>query len=264
MHGRPVPFESAVPTRAVLFVALLAWLAGAGQAAPTGGVRGQVTDTRGRPLAGVRLWIKPAFTTGLGEAVTDAQGRYALDGLPPVGYRAYAWLEVPFGGSRLCYRLVPTAPNAFVPGPDAVQNFRWSLTGRTPEVEDREDWATLGGTLALIPSMTSAMNDEGRALRPGERLEVRLTPAGRRVDGSEGAAIQRTTGDTSRVYDLPIGPYRVRATAVDDNGSRAPVRLSTRDRGFADEAAVTFEGPGVCVGRMSGPAGHATLYYTIR
>ena len=65
----------------------------------------QVLDTRGKPLEGVTVWIKPVVTTGVAEVRTDEQGRYEVEGLPPVGYRAYAWLGVRYGGKKFCYRL---------------------------------------------------------------------------------------------------------------------------------------------------------------
>lgn len=254
-----------VPSRLALLALAVAAL---GSAAAVGSVRGQVLDTRGRPVAGARIWIKPAFTSGLGEAVTDAQGRYVVEGLPEVGYRAYAWLQLPSGEGRLCYRLMPTAAsNAFVPRANtvAVQDFRWQLAGRTPDLEDFEDSATVGGTLAFLPSLKAALDDEGRVLGPDERLELRLAPTGPLVDGSAGKVLTPTTDRKSRVYDVPVGAYRVRATMVGPGGKRTPVRISDHDGDFSDEATLAFRGfDGRCTGRTSGPAGYANLYYVLR
>lgn len=40
-----------------------------------GAVTGTVLDTRGRPIAGAKVWIRPALTTGLVETRTGADGR---------------------------------------------------------------------------------------------------------------------------------------------------------------------------------------------
>ncbi len=42
-------------------------------------VAGVAVDTQGRAIAGAKVWIEPALTTGLAEVTTDGDGRYLVN-----------------------------------------------------------------------------------------------------------------------------------------------------------------------------------------
>jgi hypothetical protein len=110
----------------------------------------------------------------------------------------------------------------FVPGPGVVRDFRWQLTGRVPDAGNNY----FGASLALV--IGSADYDAG-LLEDGDDVEVRLTPQGPLVDGSEAAVVTRTvrfarSGWASRLDDIPHGVYTAEVTRVRD-GVRTALRV---------------------------------------
>jgi hypothetical protein len=69
-------------------------------------------------------------------------------------------------------------------------------------------------------------------------LEVRLTPQGPLIDGSQGQVLTRTVDlmDTVFMDDIPVGTYTVTASTLEPDGSRKPVRVG------ADETSASAEG----------------------
>lgn len=228
--------------------------------AATGSVQGQALDTRGRPLAGVQIWIKPVVTTGVAEAVTDEQGRFQVPGLPPVGYRAYAWLQVPYRGKTFCYRLALGSAgddSPFVPTGRLTRNFSWQLSGRIPDQEPYSDLGYFGGSLPLM----AAASQERWATQDDE-IELTLTPSGPLIDGSAGRVLTRTAPARGMALDVPIGTYRVQATFIAASGRREPLQVSAADGDYAAEATVTFRPSGTtCKGSAGGAPGRAYLYW---
>lgn len=240
--------------------ALLALSAALAAPAKPGSVQGQVLGAHGKPLEGVKVWIKPVVTTGVAETLTDEQGRYEVTGLPPVGYRAYAWLEVPFRGQKFCYRLAhPRVSdyNAFNPRDGLIRNFRWQLSGRIPGNEDYSDLGYFGGSLPLMQGF-----GQNRFPTPNDEIEVRLTPVGKLIDGSAGQAMTKTAPARGMVLDVPIGTYRVRATFISAGGRREPLQISGFDGDYANETTVNFRAPGGgCTGTTGGAPGRAYVYW---
>lgn len=207
-----------------------------------GTVTGTVFDTMGRPIAGARVWIQPAITTGLVEVRTDAQGRYRVPGLIDVPYNAKAWAYVEVGGRQLCLRLGMESPvdyDAFVPSHGAVRNFRWQLTGPIEDMRGLNEY--FGGMLRVMNTNAYAGS--------GNRIELSFTPTGPRIDGSSIAPFTRTI-DPSRdydVYDLPAGPYRVTAVLVTGNGARQALRLGPDIFDTSRDALdIDWSGDGTC------------------
>lgn len=205
-------------------------------------VTGTVVDTAGRPIAGAKVWIQPALTTGLVEVRTDADGRYRVGSLVDVPYSAKAWAEVEYGGRRICVRLGMPSPadyDTFVPVQGAVRDFRWQLTGPIEDLRSLNEY--FGG-------MVRVMN-AGAHLTSGSRVELSFTPTGPRIDGSEVAAFTRVLDDArdADVRDLPVGPYRVTATLLAADGSRRPLRLGPDIFETGHEALdVDWTGDGTC------------------
>lgn len=217
-----------------------------------GTVTGTVVDTAGRPIAGARVWIQPALTTGLVEVRTDASGRYLASSLIDVPYNAKAWAYVEYGGRQLCLRLGMESPvdyDAFVPSHGAVRNFRWQLTGPIEDMRSLNEY--FGGMLRVMSANAYASG--------GNRIELSFTPTGPRIDGSSVAPFTRTL-DPARgtdVYDLPVGPYRVSATLVAPDGSRRPLRLGPDIFDTSrDTLDIDWTGDGTC----SNASGYSWAY----
>jgi hypothetical protein len=221
-----------------------------------GVVTGVALDARGRPISNAMIQVKMVFNPNVVRARTGADGRYTVRGLPPgLSHQAWAWYEVEYGGRSYCARLA--MPNlgdydAFVPSTPVTRDFRWQLTGRIPDAGNN----FFGASLSLV--LSSA--DYGILLENGDDVEVRLTPQGPLVDGSEGSVVTRTlrfnlTGWASRIDDIPHGIYSVAATRV-RGGVRTPLNVGRAGSGvLASTTTVAWEpnnNPGSC-GQSLGP-----------
>lgn len=244
-----------------------------GLAAPAplkpGSVQGQVLDTGGRPVEGVTVWIKPVVTTGVAQALTDENGRYEVSGLPPVGYRAYAWLGVRFQGQKFCYRLAlpkTSEYNPFVPNEGVVRNFQWKLSGRVPDFDDDESsLGYFGGSVSPLrggdfSDRSTIGNDR---VNNDDQIELQLTPVGPLIDGSAGRTITRTVPALKVAVDVPIGTYKVKATLISEDGRREAVDVAAdRNAAYGAEATIKFKGTdGGCAGGYGGGAGSAYVYW---
>src|SRR5689334_21495965 len=104
-----------------------------------GVVSGVVQDAQGKPLEGVRIWVKPSLTTGLVQARTGPDGRYQAQGLLMIPYNTYAWYKTTYRDKDLCLRVAPEAVNqydSFVPADGAVRNFKLRISGL---IDDRDN-----------------------------------------------------------------------------------------------------------------------------
>lgn len=200
-------------------------------------VAGVAVDTQGRPIAGAKVWIEPALTTGLVEVTTDSNGRYLVMDLPSVPYYAKAWTEVDYGGERFCLRLGmpdPSDYDSFTSEAGVVRNFQWQLSGVIEDLRNYDGY--FGGEVRLFL--------EGD-MRGGE-VELTFTPTGSLIDGSAGQTLIRTinVNEELMVYDIPIGMYRV-TSALLENGSRTPLKTGLESswegyEGQTDAAALAF------------------------
>lgn len=239
------------------------------QAAPVkaGTVQGQAVDHKGKPLAGIHVWIKPGLTTGVVDVLTGPDGRYRVDGLPYLPYTAHAWSPVTYKGQTYCYRLAHPSAAEYQPfnaQSGTTRNFRWQLSGKIPGVEDYKGTGFYGGTLALPPA---AYREDMGSLDSKDRLEVTLTPVGPLVDGSPGKKLVLKTNEISQIYDVPVGTYAASAVAVTPAGARRPVLLAGEYSGKpAPSVTFTFEGLKAgesCVGTLSTWTATRNLYYFV-
>jgi hypothetical protein len=183
-------------------------------------------DGRGRPLPNAMVSVKMLWNSNVLTTRTGADGRYAVRGLPAgLAHQVWAWHRAEYQGRSYCVRLaMPSVGDydPFVPGPGVVRDFRWQLTGRVPDAGNNY----FGASLSLV--VRSADYDAG-LLEDGDDVEVRLTPQGPLVDGSEAAVVTRTvrfarSGWASRLDDIPHGVYTAEVTRVRD-GVRTALRV---------------------------------------
>lgn len=251
--------------RTFALIGLLTLSAALAASGKPGTVQGQVLDTRGKPLEGVTVWIKPVVTTGVAEVLTDEHGRYEVEGLPPVGYRAYAWLGVRYQGQKFCYRLAlpKTAEyNPFVPSAGITRNFQWKLSGRIPDWDDDE--SELGYFGGSVSPMQGGFQD--RWATNDDQIELQLTPVGPLIDGSTGKPLKRTVPGRKVAVDIPIGTYKVKATFIGKNGQREALTVSgDQDGQYGSEATIKFKGAdGSCTGSYGGGAGRSYVYWRFK
>lgn len=226
-------------SRTALLLASLALSAALAAPAP-GTVQGTVLDTRGQPIKGALIWVKPGVTTGLVTARTDAQGRYAVTSLPDLPFNTTAWLQVPYRGQTFCVRLAAEndaqyAP--FSPRAGVVRNFKWTLSGHVPDSDMVNMY--FGAEVRVM----SASWDGFEPVRlDTSRVELTFTPDGPLLDGSAGKTLRKTTalGDVL-VYDVPVGHYRVSAVEIRPDGSRAPLTVGTYGAPAQGETTLDFK-----------------------
>jgi hypothetical protein len=227
-------------------------------ASPTEGmVTGVALDARGRPIANAKVGVKMVFNPNVVWTRTGADGRYTVRGLAAgLSHQAWAWHEVEYGSRSYCVRLA--MPNvgdygAFVPGAGAVRDFRWQLTGRIPDAGNNHFGATVSLALGSEHFFEPVLED-------GDDVEVRLTPEGPLVDGSEGSVVTRTvrfsnSGWDSRLLDIPHGIYTAQATRV-RGGVRTALRVgrlgANRPAATTTVAWEPEHSPGSC-GQVLGP-----------
>lgn len=223
-------------------VAALAASAAQAQDEP-GTISGRAVDSLGRPLAGARIWIRPALTGGLLQTRTDSDGRYRVAGhIKRIPYRAYAWHAFPAGDQSVCVRLGHDEAadyEAFVPDRPLVRNFRLKHQGK---IEDYEGQVFGGEMRLFIGDM------------PAGPLELRFTPEGALVDGAPARPLTRTL-DTRRdllLYGIPLAVYRVSARVP--GGDTLEVSSASNSDGFAAEARIEWASRESCIGSSaSGP-----------
>ncbi|GGJ20830.1 carboxypeptidase-like regulatory domain-containing protein [Deinococcus roseus] len=232
-------------------------------ASKPGTVQGQVLDAQGKPVEGAQIWIKPVVTTGVAEALTDEHGKYLIDGLPPVGYRAYAWMEVPYRGKTFCLRLAQTSTaeyNPFNPRDGIVRNFVWKTSGRIPDQDLYDDMGYFGGSMPLM----AAFGQE-RFATQNDQIEVELTPTGPLIDGSKGKVLTKVAPARGYVLDVPVGPYQVKATFISAKGKREALDVSSYDGEYENSTVVEFKPAAAsCKGSSASGSGRAYIYWKFR
>jgi hypothetical protein len=219
--------------------------------AQPGSITGIAVDGTGAPIAGAKIWIRPAVTTGLLEATTDANGRYSVQGLATIPYRAYAWTFVQYGGRKVCLRLGAEREadyDSFVPTTGVVRNFRLKVEGEIgPHSGDR-----FGGDLRLF--IPYAPN--------GERVIVTLTPTGPLIDGSAGRTLTYDATELGALLQgIPVGVYQATARFVSATGAITPLTVSAKDQDdYAADALLQWQTRDSCIGSSAGGPDRAFLW----
>ncbi|WP_225000304.1 carboxypeptidase-like regulatory domain-containing protein [Cesiribacter sp. SM1] len=197
-------------------------------------VTGTVVDTKGNPMAGVKVRADNDALYGSAEVTTDANGKYTLPKLEIGGWKIYAWKEVSYKGKTYHLRMgMPAAAdyNAFSPGKEgAVKNFRWQLSGPIPDRprSERSGSGYFGGTLLF-----TNLGPDAVQMPSGTVVTVTLTPvAGATLlDGSAPEVIKKSftieEGEYNYwIHDIAQCEYRITAESK-FNGATKEVLLGT-------------------------------------
>ena len=191
-----------------------------------GYITGKVTDMKGNPMAGAKVYIDNTifYNSGI-STTTDANGKYRIKG-EQGAYRAYAEMTTTFNNHPFKIQFHPDNYDAFSGEEGAVRNFQWKLTGEKPF----NPGVYYGGYATLS-------KDPGGEMYDAENIEFTFTPVGNLIDGSAGSAVVKSCGAPYSpsyyyVMDIPIGRYMVSAVY---KPTGRPVKL--RDgRNFAGAA----------------------------
>lgn len=197
-----------------------------------GFLSGKVTDTKGSPLAGVKIIIDNTIVWNSNiQTATDAAGKYKAK-LTTGSWMPYAILTKTYNGKTYELYLDPDTIAGFDLN-GGVCNFRWKLTGdkKAPLT------GTYGGTILLTRAVGSTLFDS-------ENIEYTLTPAGNLVDGSAGQVLKlRESSSFPQLSDVPLGRYQVTAVYKSAAGDK-PLKLRNfyaQAEGFVSVLTLDFE-----------------------
>jgi hypothetical protein len=171
-----------------------------------GFAKGRVLDTKGRPMAGAKIYVDNTiyFNSGI-NTTTNADGFYKVQ-VPLGSWRVYAEITVTYNGKKFKkLELDPDNADSFAGADGAIRNFKWKLAGEKPEPLV----GYYGGLVNLFNNPNGNMYDV-------ENIEFTFTPAGLLIDGSTGSVIKAKCGaprseSYSKINDIPMGKYIVTA-----------------------------------------------------
>lgn len=219
-------------------------------------ITGRVTTEQGQPIAGAQMRIV-GYTGGatLGQefetVTTDAGGVYRLE-VPTGLYEVLGQAPLEFDGQTYAFVLEPADGSCEQQMSDAgiTKDFTLRLTGLVPCIPgaDPDDYPSYHGAAIQLFDRTGGSHSSAA------EVAYVLEPIGPLADGSSGetltltrtfAALQTSAGpieSTWILHDIPLGRYRVTATATEPGGSETRLLVSTDTATDpATEVEVTFE-----------------------
>lgn len=178
-----------------------------------GRITGKITDTKGKPLAGARIYVSPNWSPGVYTA--DANGRYTFDWLEGQGT-----LPVAFGGADWSFMAKETLPDP-VHGKVFVKNFVVPVgTG----VQGRISFSPEGGSYGVFAFEPGKNLEQGRwsGVGFGTAAPARSSSAKYRIWLEPGQYVVNYADGVNRLFWSPDGtthnptpiPVKVRAGKV--------------------------------------------------
>jgi hypothetical protein len=200
--------------------------------AQSGYLIGEVRDSAGKPLQGVRILVDHSifFNSNITTS-TDAHGRYKV-AVPRGSWYAFAMHQVSYGGENFTFYLHPEDERGF--GEEGgVRNFTWKLSGTRPQPLSGNYGALV--TLDNFPGVYIQVNE----------IDFAFTPLGPLVDGSTGKTLVLRTNDSYTLTGIPLGRYRLTASY---HGRPLEFRRWNSEDEFATSFEVNFKSqiPGQC------------------
>lgn len=196
-----------------------------------GVVKGKVTTSDGKPLAGAKVLISSVIWYNSNNVVsTGADGTYSrrLTDINNDAWYAYAYIDKEFNGKIYHMDLHPESTDDIFPGKGAVRNFTWKLTGN----QVGRSSGVYGGVVKVVA--------EPGTFYDFMNVTLKMEPQGTLIDGSTGETIIRKI-DASQRIEVPVGRYKVSATYAP--GEQSPVQMKIRlsDSGnYGTSAIVDF------------------------
>lgn len=218
---------------------------GGGDETPSGEVeeymvKGRVRDTQGNPLAGAEVvadnqLLHDSNVVG----ATRADGTYELQlEKAAATWKVSAQIQRQYNGRSYTLPLHPSNASPFAGNEGAVRDFEWKLTGARPE----------GGVYGF-PVIFNLMDyvDPADGSTPTDRnnIELTLTPAGPRVDGSTGAPVTgrgADSGDGFGIQDVALGRYTITARYAPQGQAPRDLHVRVANTGqYAPSVTTDFE-----------------------
>ena len=181
--------------------------------------KGRVTDSKGNPIANVRVVIEnTVLYASYVYATTNNEGYYSTT-VPNGSWKPSVQIERQFAGVNYKFDLCVDNADPFAGTEGGTRNFVWKLSGACPEGN-----GYFGGNVLLY-------TEPGSEFNAGD-VELTLTPEGPLVDGTIGQPIVGQTidvgGGEDGIPDVPLGKYKI--TAVNKN-THKPLEIRLRNTG---------------------------------
>lgn len=194
----------------------------------TGVVKGKITTSDGKPLAGAKVLISNVNwnqTNAIVSAGMDGTYSHKFTGINSDAWHASATIAKEFNGKVYKMDLYPEFAADIYPGRVAVRNFSWKLTGNQVGRSN----GVYGGVVRVIA--------EPGTFNGFLNVTLTMEPQGTLIDGSTGETITRKI-DASQMTEVPIGRYKV--SAIYAPGGQNPVQMKIRlsDNGAYGTAAI--------------------------
>jgi hypothetical protein len=198
------------------------------KAEETGFIKGVVTDTQGRPMAGAEITIdNTLFYNSNLITTTDSKGEYKVKLSGSFTWKGYGQIQKSYNEKIYTLDLHPQNPEGFT-SEGGVRNFQWQLKGKRP---GSESTGYYGGTITFD-------NFPGVYEVDRKAIEFTLTPVGPLIDGSAGQTLKIKSSDGFNLYDVPIGRYTLSASF---NGSALKLRRWNTTDAFVTSLQVDFQ-----------------------
>jgi len=184
---------------------------GGGGSGGKGTITGIVKDVNGNPLRNAVITIDNSLSSGQNKtAYTGPDGKYVMS-IPVGSFIAYGEYAATFNGNTYSYELEADNNDPFNREDAVVRNFTWKTKGaKRPPLTD----GYFGGTVHIDSEIGSEIIDV-------ENIVFTLTPL-QTIDGSSEVLTKRLIEDTYRLFDVPIGRYRISARY---NGAIVKLRI---------------------------------------
>ena len=222
-------------TRSLSLSILACLIVGAGPSSEPGVLKGRVTDSSGKPIAGAQVFADNTIfhnTNVIG--ASDAKGFYRINVSRPAGtWNATAQLKRQVGAKSFTFDLHPDNANVFAGNQGAVRNFTWKLRGQRPQ------GGHYGSPVLVYGALDSAFWIDTT------KVELTLVPVGALADGSQGQTIVgkvAQTPDGDAVSDVPLARYAISARYLDPDRGAIPLQVRKRNGdGYQPKVELDFE-----------------------
>lgn len=205
-------------------------------------VLGDITDSQGRPIKGLKGTVYVGGTTIRGDRSSftldiDDNGHFELM-VPDGVYRLTPTLTIDYDGQELPVQLMPLdgkdPGKSFGSADGIVRDYRWTLLGLKAGLKPESFVNFYGGHITLEDASPGGW---GRMLKdryaPGTKLRVTFTPTGPLIDGSEGRPMKLevdvavlSTLAREGIATVPIGVYKAAAELVGADGRTRRLSMS--------------------------------------
>ncbi|MFD2519477.1 carboxypeptidase-like regulatory domain-containing protein [Emticicia soli] len=200
-----------------------------------GFVKGKVVDSQNKPIANAKIVANSLDYEDAIISYSDNKGNYRIKlptGIASGSFYVRGSVKMKFNGQEYFLALFTENDGQFSPYDGAIKNLRLKITGK--RTGNFGDDGFYGGTLEMHHDFDTIEK---------ENIELTLIPDGTLVDGSTGQTlVRRFAADDYRIYDIPIGKYKITAKDV-SNGKKLKVKIRYDEKDYSESTTGVFLPP---------------------